>query len=62
MEETRQEFEQEIKTALKYSVELEKHIEDMDTDDAKYLCQKIMLALERVLKDVQEGKLKEKKF
>ncbi|MBN2111974.1 hypothetical protein JW707_02635 [Candidatus Woesearchaeota archaeon] len=62
MDETKAEFEQEIKTALKYTLDIEKHLQEMDPDDVKYLCQKIRFALERTLKDLQDGKIKAKKF
>jgi predicted secreted protein len=58
MYETKKEFEQEIKTAIKYTLEIEKHLDDMDADDIKYLCEKIRMALGRVLQDTQSGNIK----
>jgi hypothetical protein len=58
MEETQKEFEQEIKTAIKYVLEIEQHSEDMDPDDVKDICNKIKLPLTRILRDIQDGKIK----
>ena len=62
MEETPQEFEQEIKNALKYILEMEKHGDEMDIDDIKDFCGRIRFPLERMLQGIQSGKIKSKKF
>jgi predicted secreted protein len=58
----RTEFKQEIITALKYIREIEEHAEEMDPDDIKQMCKDISFPLTRMLNDLEEGKVKEKKF
>ena len=62
MEETEAQFEHEVQKAIEYTIEIENHAGEMDADDIKYFAKQIRFPLLRMLKDLQSGKVKEKKF
>ena len=62
MDLTKDEFEQEVKKALGFLLEIKDHTQEMDTDDIQDFCAKIEIPLARMLKGLQSGSIKAEKF
>lgn len=58
MDETQKEFLQEVKTALDMVLTIEDRADQIEPDDIKELCGKIKLPLMRIVRDIEDGKIK----
>ena len=58
IDETQNEHLQEVKTALDMVLTIEDRADQIEPDDIKELCGKIKLPLMRIVRDIEDGKIK----